>query len=333
MHPLPAGAESAGHAHNPFNIFNLYWENDFFAGTDRNYSNGIKATWSTPLSVEEEDGRLPDWSRQIMDRLPWMKDGSANRAVSLSLGQLIYTPQHVEKTELIEDDRPYAGYTYFGIGFHSKNGFRRHVWEVDIGVIGPLSLAEKTQNNIHRFLANDLAQGWDHQLENEPTLDIITETKWRLLSGNLGGGWGFDFIPHLGARLGNVAIYANTGAEIRLGWYLGQEFGSCAIRPGCETVSAAENAAINGFRAHKTSFYLFLGVDGRAVLRDIFLDGNTFTDSHSVDKEPFVADLIGGLAFRYRRVLLSYAYVVRSQEFKEQDRDHIFGAINISYSF
>jgi len=37
--------------------------------------------------------------------------------------------------------------------------------------------------------------------------------------------------------------------------------------------------------------YLFAFVDGRAVGRDIFLDGNTFTDSHSVTRKTFVGDL------------------------------------------
>jgi hypothetical protein len=39
---------------------------------------------------------------------------------------------------------------------------------------------------------------------------------------------------------------------------------------------------------------LFFGTQGRAVARNIFLDGNTFQNSRSVSKEPVVADLIIG---------------------------------------
>jgi lipid A 3-O-deacylase len=329
--PPASGAQTQ--APHTFNAFNIYWENDLFAKTDRNYSNGIKLTWSTPLAAWSDDGHLPQWGGRIMDRLPWGGDRSADRAVSLSWGQSIYTPEETERTELIVNDRPYAGYTYFGIGFHSRTGHRRHVWEVDIGVIGPLTLAEEAQNNVHRLIGSDLAAGWEHQLNNEPTLDIITETKWRLLVGELGGGWGFDVIPHLGARLGNVAIYANSGAEVRFGRYMGEEFGNCAIRPGCETISAAESDLLDNLQVHRVSFNFFLGIDARAIFRDIFLDGNTFTDSHSVEKNPLVADLIGGVALRYKRARLSYAYVVRTQQFKGQDQAHIFGAVNFSYFF
>jgi hypothetical protein len=43
--------------------------------------------------------------------------------------------------------------------------------------------------------------------------------------------------------------------------------------------------------------YIIGAVDNRIVLRDIFLDGNTFADSHSVKKELHVADLTAGIAF------------------------------------
>jgi hypothetical protein len=43
------------------------------------------------------------------------------------------------------------------------------------------------------------------------------------------------------------------------------------------------------------SGFIFGAVDGRAVARDIFLDGSTFRDSRSVNKEPFVADISAGV--------------------------------------
>ena len=53
-----------------------------------------------------------------------------------------------------------------------------------------------------------------------------------------------------------------------------------------------------GYFRRKKGFnwYLFAGLEGRAVFRNIFLDGNTFTDSHSVDSKHFVGDIQAGLA-------------------------------------
>ena len=76
-----------------------------------------------------------------------------------------------------------------------------------------------------------------------------------------------------------------------------------------------------------------MGVDGRAVLRDIFLDGNTFQDSHSIDKELLVADVVAGLALSYHRLRLSYAYVYRTREFEHQKDPQIFGTFTFSFAY
>jgi Outer membrane protein LpxR len=59
---------------NVFDTFTLYWENDTFGGTDSNYTNGIKLSWSTPyLANNQKDGHLPDWSYPIINQLPFEK--------------------------------------------------------------------------------------------------------------------------------------------------------------------------------------------------------------------------------------------------------------------
>ena len=71
-----------------------------------------------------------------------------------------------------------------------------------------------------------------------------------------------------------------------MGWNLSADFGDPLIRPAGVTSPPLV------WDPRKTySMYLFAFVDGRAVGRDIFLDGNTFTDSHSVTRKTFVGDL------------------------------------------
>jgi hypothetical protein len=79
--------------------------------------------------------------------------------------------------------------------------------------------------------------------------------------------------------------------------------------------------------------HFFVALDGRAIAHNIFLDGNTFTESHSVDKEPFVSDFMSGVALQYKSLEVSYAYYQRSREFKTQNSDHAFGAIKITYLY
>lgn len=78
---------------------------------------------------------------------------------------------------------------------------------------------------------------------------------------------------------------------------------------------------------------MFAGLGGRLVLRDIFLDGNTFADSHSVDKELLVGDVVLGATVLAGPTKLSYIQNFRSREFEAQPDSHNFGSISLSWTF
>ncbi len=317
-----------------FDTYTIYIENDSFAQTDRDYTNGVKLTWSTPFQFDTKKLNLPDWSYPIINRLPFVNDSAKYRAVSFSLGQNIYTPNDLERQDLIEEDRPYAGILYVAVGFHSRQGRRKDSWEFSVGIVGPHSYAEQAQNTVHRWIGSTPVKGWDNQLKDELALEVVCESQWRLIESNSSRKFGYDLIPHLGVRLGNVQIYTNGGAEFRVGWNLANDFGTCPIRAGCEINSACRFDADNpslGWR--KKGIHLFFAVDSRLMLRDIFLDGNTFKDSHSVDKENFVADLMAGIGFIFGRFKASYAYVYRTKQFKQQEKEQVFGTLTLSYSY
>ena len=317
-----------------FNTLTVYWANDALASTDRDYTNGIKLTWSTPYRFDKDKKRLPKWDYPIIGSLPFVNDTTRQRSTSFSIGQDIYTPEDLLETELIKDDRPYAGILYLGIGFHSKKNRRKENWGLNVGVVGPHAYAEQTQNTIHDLIGSDRANGWENQLEDEFAFEVTYETQWRLLEKRGITGFGYDFIPHLGARLGNVLTYINTGAELRFGWNMTPNFGTCPIRPGCETDSAITIIASKAEIARpQRGLHFFLAADGRMMFRDIFLDGNTIRDSHKVDKKSFVADIMGGIGINLGKVNISYAYVYRTKQFDTQDRAQIFGSFTFSYSF
>jgi hypothetical protein len=331
---VPAGAEETGapDSDKKYDTFTIYWENDAFAGTDRDYTNGLRFTWSTPYTLDPADPRLPRWSSPWLKLLPYGGE-SERRAVSISFGQSIYTPVNMGSTELEVQDRPYAGYTYLATTFHQRTTTVKTSWESRLGIVGPLSFAEEFQDLTHELLGNSEAQGWDHQLRNEPGLELSCERFWLLLHSAGDPGFSFDLIPHLGGRLGNINTSVNLGGEVRLGWKLPRNFGTCPIRSGCESYSAFNDEGARPVEEGFGGFNFFVGVDGRAVFHDIFLDGNTWADSHSVEKETLVADLMAGVALRYGRVTATYSYVYRTKEFKTQSEDQLFGALSIGRTF
>ena len=71
----------------------------------------------------------------------------------------------------------------------------------------------------------------------------------------------------------------------------------------------------------------------RTLLRNIFLGGNTFSESHSVDENLFVGDLQPGLVDQGNHFRLTYNQIFRTKDFEGQQGGDIFGALSLSYHF
>lgn len=314
--------------------FSLYFENDLFANTDQSYTNGTKLSWISPdLTAYARSDKLPPWSLRYVKLLPFINEPGLKRNIALSFGQKMYTPGDISRVDLIEDNQPYAGWTYGGIAFHSKNSQRLDSMEIQLGMVGPFSFAEQTQNLVHELRNIPTAKGWKNQLDNEPGLAIIYERKWRMWQMGEPAGFGFDAITHLGAALGNVYTYANGGLEVRCGWRIPADFGVSLIRPAGDTNAPLDRRDPRLAGAGLLSAHLFGMLDSRVVLRNIFLDGNTFADSHSVDKNNYVTDLAAGVSIIIWQFKISYGQVLRSKEFKGQEKNHSFGSITVSFSY
>ncbi len=315
----------------------LYLDNDLFGfnNRDRYYTHGTKLSWtSRDLSNYRESPLVPKWMHPYIERMPFVNEPGDQRSVSLSLGQSIYTPEDKERSDLIVNDRPYAGFTYLGLALHSKSRSMMDTLEFDVGVVGRHSYAEDCQKVIHGWIGSVDPKGWEHQLHDEPAFNIFFERKWRVFQVKSAEGLGFDCIPHMGIAAGNVYTGANLGGQVRFGWNLPNDYGTYLIRPGSESSApVGDDDPRLSQPSRRYGIHLFFAVDGNAVARNIFLDGNTFRQSHSVDKRRFVADLVGGIGVIIDRFKITHSYVYRTKEFEYQRDEQFFGAISVSYTF
>jgi len=314
----------AAEPETPQGVLSLQIDNDVFAGSDQNYTSGIRIAYASPMGPSHP-------LESIARALPFL--GGPKR-VTYSLGQQLYTPRDISATQPILTDEPYAGYLYVGIGIESEPPRERGPRiltsvELQVGIVGPAALGEQTQHAAHKIFNSDEANGWDNQLKNEPALNLFYDRAWigwyETRIGEAGSGYGIDLSPHVGAALGNVYTYASAGATLRFGPDLPASLGPRSLRPGPP-----------GSNYYKTApdarWHLFLSLEGRAVARNIFLDGNTFTDSQSVDKYPFVGEARVGFAMTLGRYRFAYAHVFRTKEFHGQDPES-FGSLSISTDF
>jgi lipid A 3-O-deacylase len=114
--------------------FQLFYENDFFGDTDKYYTNALQMTWlSKDLKQYKDDVRLPEWSMPVIRAVPFAHVPGSTHNIGLLFGHQIFTPADIEATDLLPDDRPYAGYLYAGIALHSKTETKLDTIEIVLG--------------------------------------------------------------------------------------------------------------------------------------------------------------------------------------------------------
>ena len=325
--PMASAAETSS------GTLTFYLENDSVADTDGNYTNGAKISWSSPDLQQLGDSPYARPFLPLFDIIPYINQKDYQKNLVFSLGQNIYTPINTAASVLVKDDRPYAGWLYLGLGVVWKDAKVRNSLTLDIGVVGPWSLAEQAQGLVHDTMGIDSPRGWDNQLDNELAFTLGYERTWRWPAHERRSGLDWELLPDAGIDLGTVKTAAKLGSELRFGVNLPDDFGTGAISTGATTSTPVDGAQGAIRPRFDLGFYLFARVDGSAVARNIFLDGNTFSDSHSVGHKIFVADLSVGAAVNYKNTKLAYAVVYRTKEFDEQDKAETFGTLSLNWTY
>ncbi len=319
---LAAGPVAAQPADPRWNV-TLSYENDTLGGSDRYYTSGVQVAARSPSA------NLPGPLRWLDRQLdPLMGPGELRWG--FGLGHQIYTPRDTLRPVPDPRDRPYAGFLYGAAVLQRQERNALSTFELQFGVVGPSALGEFVQNNVHDLIRDDSANGWERQLKDELALNAVFERIGRSAPLRL-GPVDLDLLPAATLSLGNVATYAGAGATLRVGQGLDADFGPPRIRPALVGSAFFQPRATEdeGF-----GWYVFGGVQGRAVARDIFLDGNTFRDGPSVDRRPLVGDLSAGVDDHWRGIRLSYSQVWRSEEFYGQRGGaQSFGSVGATFRF
>tara|TARA_B100000676_G_scaffold313292_1_gene393076 strand:+ start:2419 stop:3420 length:1002 start_codon:yes stop_codon:yes gene_type:complete len=317
---LLTAVTGAAAADEPGPIVTLQAENDFFVSNDDGqYSHGMQASY---LSGAND---VPDLVIEAADWIPGYHVG-ADMRWGLAIAQSMFTPDDIRSTNLLVDDRPYAGWLRADIGLVSVNQNWLDRASLSLGIVGPQSYAEETQVWFHEVIAAPRPNGWDHQLSNEPAINLFYEKQCRSDPIDLSAlGLQWDYAPRATLALGNVFTYGGVGGEVRLGQDLQDDYGAPRIGPGI----AGTGYFLPG-DWDDLGWYLFAGVEGRAVAHNIFLDGNTFADSHSVSRRVFVSELQTGAAVTWGHIRLTFTHILRTKQFDGQDDPDQFGAISLS---
>ena len=134
----------------------LFYENDLFAKSDEDYSQGISFELNHPFFLKSPVTRI------------LLKTKSVTRT-GISLEHDAYTPSYLDTSGILRNDRPYAAtlsVRSFRISEDTLRKFRL-VSSFTLGVIGPAAGGKEIQTGIHKAINGIRPLGWGNQISND----------------------------------------------------------------------------------------------------------------------------------------------------------------------
>ena len=199
--------------------FQIY--NDYFAHTDKHFTNGVVISWMDSDGLIEDANSTPLYSHfmfKVVNSIPFVNpDQYKYYTAGVSISQIMLTPQDTTKKTVQYNDMPYAGYMALSLFEFQWDEKSFKEYRVDLGVIGPESGAGNLQRGFHKFLNEAQPQGWNTQLTTHYVVNALYrygEKSWVKQSVD---GHNMDWFNQAGVQVGNYVCDAYAGTMFRYG--------------------------------------------------------------------------------------------------------------------
>ncbi len=309
----------------------LVIENDFFAGTDKHYTNGLRVGWlREPIKGDTFNGESDNFEKKIIKTwfklIPFSslkKDMSYN--IGVSLYQMMFTPEDITKKEPNYNDIPYAGHLLFSFFLFEHNVNSYNEYKVQFGIVGPASGAGDAQRWFHDLIGGVHPEGWETQLGNYPTFGIAFDHGLRKWEKNFKGGFSSELIGNFGFSAGNFFTGASFGANWRFGKNYPKNF-------NVYYSGVVSEAALLGLQQLPEKF-------GWSVNFGLFLDIIAYLyilDAHpeyKVDRGYFLGRAVISLSFYFKRFQLSVTKQIRTSILTDKKNNLAFGSVSLLWRF
>ncbi len=233
------------------------------------------------------------------------------RIKAIGLNHRIFTTRGIRLMDVEKFDRPYAGQlSVTGImSYYSAESFLEYALE--LGVMGPSSLAESIQTGWHKTFGMPIPEGWEYQINDSPIINGYFNSSNLLLragsiqilgEGHIAAGTAFTYArPELVMRLGK---FKDLDESVQYGANLGHQ-----QKPSQFT--------------QETIFFLAYGPE--YVIYNSTIEGNMIGKEsvHTEEIVPLVHQFRIGVLFAWSSFDMAFIYYRRSVETK--------GALNHKY--
>jgi hypothetical protein len=237
-------------------------DNDFLTFSDQYYSSGLFLQYSRLL----KKGLF----------------STGQEKICLGFAQEIYTPSRLNTTNIVEMDRPYAGYMEFNLTWNYIKPSYIFETQLSMGIVGKASGAGAFHRWYHNALDVPNTPTWAHEINNKVHSNIYVNfiKEWHLVSNNFSVYLGL--LPKL--ALGTKDINAQSELIAHFG-----------KRQALSTSMAYDN-----FGNTEKELFFSLRIGYQFVNHNAMLQGHLFGDDSIFLVEPKKTFLFGGFELKHR---------------------------------
>jgi len=290
------------------NEFGFKTENDAYLATlnDRYYTNGLFIYFRRAIDPA-------GFSEKI-----------EKKTFEISVGQKMYTPYWGQVAKKEDQDRPFAGYLYAG-GAYSVFYKNERVLKfgVELGTVGPNSLAQDAQKFLHQTVGFYTPAGWEYQIKNEIAANLTANYSALLLRSN-------DQVVDLSgqgyANLGTTFSGLGTSVLFRAG-RLNQLFNSAYHNA---VIGKSKTEALN-----RSEFFFYAKPQLNLVAYDATIQGSLFNNDSPVTfgVKPIVFEQQFGVNYSSRRFTADFNIIFKTKEVKSVAKAQNYGGLSLYYRF
>ncbi len=310
--------------------FSFQMYNDFFAGADQHFTNGIAISWLDDTFSGNDTSNISTYSNLILELVDFVpfrniqKNKRYNAGASIS--QIIATPINTKVNYPQYNDIPYAGYLALGIYLFEWTDTNFFESRMEVGVVGKESGAGMVQNAFHTIIGNDSSKGWKTQLGTSLVVNALFrhgEITWK----SEANGYDMDWFNHYGTQIGNFTTDLFAGTMFRIGSNYVKNF-------NVHYPYLREEATLLQLtKKHKGFGWSYsIGLNGEALIYSHILD-EAKNDGYKTDKKILNASVYMGVDVFYDAHKMTYFYQSQSQYTYQQDNPDTFGGFMYSYTF
>ena len=283
--------------------FRFHYDNDYFSGTDENYTQGYSFELVAPFLEKNPANYL------------FLTPSNSEIRYGLAIEHIGFTAPDIGSPEIQFGERPFAAAIMlksFAITTDTLAKSRLSS-SLSLGLIGPGAFGEEMQEGIHKITGNTIPQGWKNQIKNDVVINYEIAYEKQLLRAG-------DYVSlqsNSTARVGTLFTNASLGLNTNIG-----------------LINSAFSA---DKRKSKFQLYGYSQVLGNIIGYDATLQGGVFNkDSPYTIPSEEITRLTGqfnyGFILKTRTLYFEYSRTVLTREF-DSGSPTKWGGIRIGFTF